>query len=360
MRTVIILILLHLSSCSKVYSQEARATLIAFYNVENLFSPHRSEVPEPSSSVYDQPEWNLRRYNAKLRNLGRAIRALGSLNGKPGPDLLGLAEVENAGVLQDLIHHDALQGGDYEVIHKDSPDHRGIDVALIYRRSSFIPHHTETHTLRMYHEEGYRLYTRDLLVVSGYLEEELIHILINHWPSRRGGKEQSARLRSLAAKLNRKAIDSIKRLYSEPFLITMGDFNDDPTDPSMYYGLRGRDKASDSLETLFNPMLDLFRKGYGSLAYRDRWHLFDQILLSGEKIGNQEHSYAYKKAGIFMPAWLRSSRGAYRGYPLRTYIGKTYTGGFSDHFPVYVIFTANDPNPLVEPEVVGNSGKNEN
>lgn len=358
MRSVIILIILPLSCCTMVYSQETRETLIAFYNVENLFSPYHTENSEPSRSVYDQPEWDQRRYTIKLRNLGRVISALGGLHGKPGPDLLGLAEVENAGVLHDLITNDALNDADYAMVHKDSPDHRGIDVALIYRRSSFIPHHTTTHTLRIYNEEGYRLHTRDLLVVSGYLEEELIHILVNHWPSRRGGKEQSARLRSGAAQLNRRAIDSLKHLYSEPFLITMGDFNDDPTDPSMYYTLRGRNKASDSLGTLFNPMLDLFRRGFGSLAYRDRWHLFDQILLSGKKISNQGRPYAYKKAGIFMPAWLRSSRGAYRGYPLRTYIGRTYTGGYSDHFPVYVLFTSSEYDPLVEPKVIGNSGKN--
>lgn len=357
-----ILFLLLSLGYSMVWAQEKSTVLMAFYNVENLFDTQRHNASGEPIPDYDKPGWDKERYQVKIDNLSRVIRQLGSQYDKEGPDLLGLAEVENAGVIRDLIQNDRLRAAGYEFIHRDSPDRRGIDVALLYRTSAFIPHNVKTHRLLIYTPEGYRLETRDLLVVSGYLEEELIHILVNHWPSRRGGKSESSAHRISAARLNRKVMDSLIRVYSDPFIITMGDLNDDPTDTSVYNVMRGREQADDSLgHTLYNPMLGLYRKGYGSLAYRDRWHLFDQILMSGKTIYNEGKPFKFRQAGIFMPKWVRTQRGAYRGYPLRTYTGDRYTGGYSDHFPVYVVFTrktSESGKRLIEPGVVRDPGKN--
>lgn len=353
------LFLTHLLFCSVVVAQEAKVKLMAFYNVENLFDTTRDTSSYAPMITYDKPGWDEKRYTIKITNLAKVIQHLGMRYGKHGPDLIGLAEVENHKVLNDLIEAEPLSPANYGIIHYNSPDHRGIDVALLFRPDSFIPHHSKTHTLRIYSSEGYRLRTRDLLVVSGYLEEELIHILVNHWPSRRGGRKESARNRADAARLNRRAIDSLERIYSNPYVVIMGDFNDDPTDPSIYHTLRGRNKAQDSLGILFNPMLSLFRRGYGSLAYRDRWHLFDQILLSGNSIKNEGRPVYFKEAGIFMPSWIKTSSGPYRGYPRRTYTGNTYTGGYSDHFPVYVVFYCTTNSSLIEPHIVRDSGKNQ-
>ena len=329
--------------------------MIVFYNVENLFEPNEGPSSQEEVYRYDKPSWNYDKYTVKLRHIAKVLKALGKAYKTEGPDIIGLAEIQNRKVIQDLSNHPYLATCDYGIIHYDSPDHRGIDVGLLYKRSSFIPIRSQPRKLLLRHPEGFIQHTRDVLVVSGYFEQEIIHILVNHWPSRRGGESRSSPLRTAAAELNRKIIDSLKRRYSDPFIITMGDFNDDPTDNSLYHILGGREKLTKGPYTrMINPMIPLHRKGLGSLAYRDRWHLFDQILITKKDIAKDPESYRFLKAGIFMPEWMQVSGGRYRGYPLRTYTGNTYTAGYSDHFPVYILF---ENNGLGKPDVVRNPRK---
>jgi hypothetical protein len=175
------------------------------------------------------------------------------------------------------------------------------------------------------------------LIVSGMLDGEKIHLIVNHWPSRSGGEKRSRSKRIKAAKLNRQIVDS---LFSEdPYakVITMGDFNDDPTSPSVKDHLKAQRKVEGlKMKELYNPMEDLAKKGLGSLAYRDSWNLFDQIIISTELTKKDFSSYRFYKAGIYNKTYLVNAHGRYKGYPYRSFANGGYTGGYSDHFPVYV------------------------
>jgi hypothetical protein len=247
--------------------------------------------------------------------------------------------VENRRVLEDLINQDALSNKDYGIVHFDSPDRRGIDVALLYQKKIFTPTNYEAHELKIYDDNDVtkRIYTRDQLLVSGMLDGEKIHLIVNHWPSRSGGEARSRFKRVKAAKLNKQIIDS---LFSEdPYakIITMGDLNDDPTSPSLSEVLKPKkDKEEVGLKELYNPMADMFKKGLGTLAYRDGWNLFDQMIVSAELTKTDYSSYRFYKAGIYNKSYLANPRGRYKGYPYRSYADGGYTGGYSDHFPVYL------------------------
>jgi predicted extracellular nuclease len=310
---------------------------IAFYNVENLFDT------EEDSLVYDDaftPEgsyhWTGERYTIKIDHLAQVIAGIGLAYRKSPPDILGLCEVENLKVLQDLVAHPLLQAFNYGIIHGDSPDERGIDVAMLFKKDTFLPTAMNYHSLKLLNEQRFREYTRDQLVVYGFLDHEAIYFIINHWPSRRGGESRSRPHRIAAAELNLTIIDSIKRIENIPRIIGLGDFNDNPTDYTFTKVLRTKNNSAGIADNeLFNPMEQLFKKGEGSLAYRDRWSLFDQIYVSGNLI-NGNASIKVWKAGIYNPSFLRIQQGPFKGYPLRTYAGGRYTSGYSDHFPVYL------------------------
>ena len=310
---------------------------IAFYNVENLFDTLKDSL------VFDEdftPEgsfhWTEQRYQYKIGQLAKVIAGIGVSYRKSPPDVIGLCEVENLKVLQDLVAHPLLGGYNYGIIHQDSPDERGIDVAMIFNKRTFLPVAIKYHSLHLLNDQRYRKYTRDQLVVQGFLDNEAVYLIVNHWPSRRGGETRSRPHRIAAAELNLYIIDSIKRLEVAPRIIGMGDFNDNPSDYTFKKVLRTKRKPKELKDQeLFNPMEQLFLKGEGSLAYRDRWSLFDQFYISGN-LRNGNAPIQVWKAGIYNAQFLRIQEGPYKGYPLRTYAGGRYTAGFSDHFPVYL------------------------
>lgn len=316
------------------------AHTIAFYNVENLFDT----INDPSTFDDDRTpqgkdRWGTKFYDDKLNKIAKAIDSIGRKHLKKAPTLIGLAEIENRAVLEDLINNPHLINKDYGIIHFDSPDARGIDVALLYRRNIFIPSGFDKRVLYLVDSRtNKRQYTRDQLVVSGLLDGDEISLIINHWPSRRGGEALSEYKRIAAARLNKKIIDSLKLGNPEAKIITMGDFNDDPYNKSIRNVLNGKGEktALDSL-SLYNPMLQMTKKGAGTLAYRDSWNLFDQILLSPSLVKKSGGDFYFWKAGIFNPDFLISEKGRYKGYPFRSYANGNYVGGYSDHFPVYVI-----------------------
>ena len=317
------------------YAQDGTKRTIAFYNVENLFDT------ENDSLVYDDartPEgyyrWTQFRYEKKVAALAEVIAQIGAQERGASPDLIGLCEIENSGVLYDLLNQPKIKSANYQFIHLDSPDERGIDVAFMYKPVSFQPLSYTTHKLELQSEELHRDRTRDQLVVTGWLEDTLVGCLVNHWPSRRGGRSRSAPHRIRAAQLNRKIVDSLRLEHPEICIINMGDFNDNPTDFSMQYILS---PAYSDQEDLFNPMGSMYRKGFGSLAYRDQWSLFDQILLDSKFISEEYSGLALYRIGIYNPPELKTPGGRYKGYPFSTYSGGKYQGGVSDHFPVYVI-----------------------
>ena len=311
---------------------------VAFYNVENLFdTTNDTLIFDDDRTPEGAYHWTQNRYEAKIKNISWVIAQLGKEKSGTSPDILGLCEVENKKVLEDLVNHPHLQEKDYGIVHFDSPDARGIDVALLYKKSAFIPTSFNSHRLLLFNEMGERDYTRDQLVVEGMMDGEVIHFIVNHWPSRRGGTTKSQPKRIRAALLNKRIMDSIRQMRPDAKIIAMGDLNDDPRDHSLKRILKtkGDSFKLDSL-SLFNPMEKMYKKGMGSLAYRDQWNLFDQFFMTPNLVGESRQEFSFWQAGIFAPAFIKTQNGKYKGYPKRTYSGKNYTGGYSDHFPVYL------------------------
>ncbi len=320
--------------------QSFQLRTVAFYNVENLFdTDNDSLVYDDDRTPEGKDHWTQARYLRKIKVIAEVLSGIGKQPVAGCPDLIGLCEVENRRVIEDLTRHPALQGANYKILHFDSPDERGIDVALLYKTASFVPVAFQSRRLLLFSEEGERNYTRDQLVVTGLLDDELIHLIVNHWPSRSGGEIRSRPARLAAAELNRRIIDSITRLYESPKILSMGDFNDNPTDTSFKKVLKIRGNPMELKPgELYNPMEKLYRYGQGSLAYRDHWSLFDQIYVSAAFLYAATNSYTFWRAAIHKPQEIVTSTGSFKGYPFRTYANGNYTAGYSDHFPVYAYF----------------------
>ena len=324
------------------YCQSDKYTLrtIGFYNVENLFDT--IDDPETIDEAYTpsgKNHYSHDDYLWKIKNTASVISEIGSNRKNTGPDIIGLAEIENFKVLNDLIHAEELYLQQYQIIHQDSPDRRGIDVALLYKTAFFTPIETESIELRLWNEKGEKIYTRDILYVQGILDDEVIHILVNHWPSRRGGKTRSDPKRMKAAYLVKKKTNQILLKESNAKIFILGDFNDDPMDNSIKLGLLlPTDLEKENSNYLFNPMEKMYKKGMNTLAYRDGLNLFDQIILSNNllKVENNQTGFFFHRAGIYNPSYLISQNGKYKGYPLRSFTNSRYVGGYSDHFPVFV------------------------
>lgn len=328
------------TSFTEGVKKEYKVHTIAFYNVENLFDLendpntvfHRSTLR--SHSYYTQ---NV--YNAKLKNLSKVIASIGRVFTGTTPTIIGLAEVENFNVMNDLVNQEALRDSEYSIIHYDSPDLRGIDVGLIYKKSVFIPTNSKSHRLKLFDADNTsrRIPTRDQLVVSGLLEEELVYLIVHHWPSQSGGQRKSASRRIKAGELNRKIIDSIFNLDPHAKIINMGDFNDDPISSSIKESLITSSSRNEMKTTdMYNPMESMYHKGLGTLAWKDSWSLFDQIMVSKELTKKDFSSLRFYQAGIFNQAYLTTSHGKFKGYPYRSYSNEGWTGGYSDHFPVFI------------------------
>jgi len=313
---------------------------IAFYNLENLFDTindlHKNDEASPMFAIKNNRS---KIYIQKLENMAKVISEIGSEKTHVSPTILGVSEIENRQVLEDLLQTENLRTRNYGIIHYDSPDLRGIDVGLLYNKKQFIPIYHKSYELKFWSDQGYRLYTRDQLLVSGYLENELIHIIVNHWPSRRGGEKKSRPNREKAAFLNRRICDSILKTDSKSKIIIMGDLNDNPTNSSLKNILKTETKLKKIQDTtLYNPYEILFKKGYSTLGYRDNIHLFDQILLSGSLVSKDKKFEDFKlyKANIYNPSYLTNQTGRYKGYPFRSFGYEGFTNGYSDHYPVYI------------------------
>lgn len=338
----ILLLFSSILCCVQCQSQEYQLHSIAFYNVENLFDT------EDDPTTFDEDftpkgsyHWTKEVFQQKIDQLATVMAGIGKATTKNPPLLIGLSEIENRTVLNTLLQHPQLQPYGYAISHFESPDSRGIDVALLYRKDYFLLENQKRYALRLVNPKTqFRTKTRDQLVVSGYFEGEYLAVLVNHWPSRRGGEKKSQPLRIKAAQLQRKIIDSLLQLDPPPKIISMGDYNDNPTNKSLKNLVNPNNKALTAEEALFNPMLPLFKKGVGSLAYNDQWHLFDQILLSSS--WKQSEDLFFVKAAVYNPEFLKTPRGKYQGYPFRMKIRGNTLEGYSDHFPVYVFIAEKD------------------
>jgi len=309
---------------------------IAFYNLENLFDTF--DDPAINDAEYlPESGWTLEKYNQKLLNLERVISEIGTSDQQTNsPTVLGVCELENRKVLEDLVAMPALAKKDYGVIHFDSPDGRGIDVGFLYQKDHFKPTSYINLPLRIKrHDEPDKwLRTRDQLLVSGLLDGEEMHFIVNHWPSRSGGEKRSSPYREAAGKLNKKIIDSLQAINPLAKVISMGDLNDGPFNNSLKKSIGTVGKKPDlKPKGIFNPMEEMSKKGMGSLAYRDAWDLFDQMILTEPLVKDDFKTWGFWKANVFNRPFLVQQTGQYKGYPLRNGNGEP---GFSDHFAVYL------------------------
>ncbi|WP_124640342.1 MULTISPECIES: endonuclease [Amniculibacterium] len=286
--------------------------------------------------------YNTKIYNTKLANESKVISEMGAKYSGGAPVIVGLLEVENRQVVQDLIKQPALAKYDYGIVHYNSYDYRGIDVAFIYQKRRFTPSHSLKKEVVIFNEEGRREYTRDILVLTGMLDNEKVALFLNHWPSRRGGEAISLPKRNAAAAVLKQQMDSVRALDPNTRLMAMGDFNDDPVSSSFKKVLKavGNPKDLSEKDPYLNLMYPLYKNGVASLAYQDAPNLFDQIIVSGNMYNEKNEArkeYSVFKAELYAPPYLITKEGNYKGYPFRSWAGDKFTGGYSDHFPAFVV-----------------------
>lgn len=318
--------------------KEYQIRTLAFYNLENLFDTINDIDKQDEFSPIMQFKGNRSKvYWDKIEKLSDVISQIGKDKTRTSPAILGVCEVENEAVLQDLVKSEKLKKSRYGIIHFDSPDKRGIDVALLYQQRYFRPIHYEIFNPNIYLENK-KIYTRDILLVTGYLDDELIHIIVNHWPSRRGGELKSRPMREKAAYSLTKIIERIRENDKNAKIVIMGDFNDDPINSSFKKVLKTKKNKEDiNDDDIYNPYEKMFENGLNTLGYRDNINLFDQILLTSSLIDKKDFTtYKMFKSGIFNKRFLTQKRGRYKGYPFRSFSRGNYTSGYSDHYPVYI------------------------
>ncbi|MCK4921839.1 MAG: hypothetical protein KAS71_12390 [Bacteroidales bacterium] len=334
-----IIILSLISLCG--FSQRALKSdfTVMFYNVENLFDTiDHPDFTDEEFSPESEKNWNTERYTKKLDDLSAV---LSSQNKKELPEIIGLAEVENKRVLQDLIATKNLEDGNYEIIHEEGKDARGIDVALLYRKNELKSVNFESIEITFPFDSS--LTTRDILHVWGKTEDgEDIHFFVNHWSSRIGGERETEPKRMYAAVTLRRQLDLLFSKEKNPRIVIMGDFNDEPTNKSLMNILLAGNKlkniATGDLYNLFYDKHNQYNEG--SYNYRNNWNMLDHIIVSYNLI-NQEGKYScnYDSGKIIKEEFMLYENNQGQQVPNRTYGGPNYYGGISDHFPIMVKFT---------------------
>lgn len=324
---------------SQAQKKQYKSAIIGFYNLENLFDTiDNTLINDEEFLPSGIRNYNTAIYRDKLTKLASVIAQMGTAYTPDGPAILGVAEIENDTVLNDLIKETQLKKRNYQFVHYDSKDARGVDVGLLYNPTYFSVIASDKLFVSLPTGSKDAYYTRDILWVKGKLNGELIHLYVNHWPSRSGGEKRSEPGRIAAAAVCRKHIDSILLKEPNAKIVVMGDLNDDPTNKSVEKVLRAVDKDQlDQQGALFNPWLDLFRNGIGTLAYQDAWGLFDQIIVSKQWLNKDQSGFFLYQHHVFNKEFLVENNGRYKGYPMRTWDGNSYRGGYSDHFPTYLL-----------------------
>ena len=334
--TLSFMLLILLNVTAQENKRNFKIHTVAFYNLENLFDTINDVNKNDEASPIMEIRFNRGKiYREKVSNMAEVISQIGYDVTKRPPSILGICEVENRMVVEDLISDKKLRKYNYGIVHYESPDDRGIDVGLIYNKDVFKVKNSSSHDVFITgNNSSKRRNTRDQLVVSGYLDGELMHFIVNHWPSR--GADETKRI--AAAEVNNFIIDSLRNKYESPKIITMGDFNDDPFDKSIKKILGAKKNISDvNKNDMYNPFETiLVDEGVGSNAYRDKWQLFDQIILSKPFLDKNYKDYQLYKAGVFNKSFLINKKGKFKGYPFRSFSYGTFTGGYSDHLPPYI------------------------
>lgn len=308
---------------------------VAFYNLENLFDTiNNNGKYDLEFSPAGDHKWDGNKYRSKINNMAYAISQMTTKTTPQGPAVIGVSEIENRSVLEDLVAADPIKNWNLQIVHHDSPDRRGVDVGLLYNPKLFRVINVTNHILSIPSLPNFR--TRDQMCVTGLLAGSRVGIIVNHWPSRRGGSEQSSYLREAAAQLSRHIADSLLALDPKMGIIVMGDLNDDPSDISCSQVLGAVKKVKD-IQPLgfYNPFWKKLDDGIGSYIYRGAWDLFDQIIINSNLVDGS-CGLQFLNAEVLNKEFLKQQSGQYKGYPLRTFSGGVWTNGFSDHFPTEI------------------------
>lgn len=316
-----------------------KVAVVAFYNLENFYDTiNNTMVNDEEFLPTGEKNYNTAIYFNKVGKLAKVIAEIGTEFTPDGPAILGVAEIENDTVLNDLVHHPLIKNRDYHFVHYDSKDIRGVDVGLLYNPKYFTVLSSRKLFVRLPANAKESIFTRDVLWVKGLLNGETVHVFVNHWPSRRGGEERSEPGREAAAQVDKNMIDSINQAEPNAKFIVMGDLNDDPVNNSITHVLGAKgDMEEVQPGGLYNPWYKMYKKGIGTLAYQDAWGLFDQIMISYAWLNKSQNGFFFFQQKIFNKEYLIENTGKYKGYPMRTWDGNTYRGGYSDHFPTYII-----------------------
>ena len=325
-----------------IFSQKKqyKVAVAAFYNCENFYDTvHNPTVNDVEFLPTGEKKYNSAVYFDKVKHLATVISQIGTDIDPDGIAFLGVAEIENDTVLNDLIHHPLLKNRNYKFVHYDSKDERGVDVAFIYNPEYFTVIDSKPLPVRLPSQSNISRFTRDVMFVRGNLDGEIVNIYVNHWPSRLGGEERSSPARVIASMVSKHHMDSILQMHPNEKFIIMGDLNDDPVSESVTQILNAKEKISEVKKGgLYNPWIDMYKKGFGTLAYQDAWGLFDQIIISQAWLPKNQDGFFFYQSHIFNKDFIIETQGKYKGYPMRTWDGNNYHGGYSDHFPAYIIF----------------------
>lgn len=346
---IILALILLLPSCMA----KNKSYVIGFYNLENLFDTYHDEGKNDYEFLPDGANnWTEEKYQKKLSNMAKVIRAMHDDN-KAWHAVLGVSEVENRHVLEDLVSQPSIAEANYQIVHYDGPDRRGVDVAMLYRpdvlkviESRSIPFTFDSKDIKfsLTKEEMDYFRTRDVLMVRGTIDGEMFAFFVAHLPSRLGGKGQD--LRPRGAEIIYENASALMDKYPGIKIVVMGDMNDNPTDISMTEYMHGKESIGATADgDFFSPFTSMLKAGYGSLAYRGAWNIYDIIMVN--------HSLATDKSGlhiipivknkyygrIFHKDFMTQQDGPYAGTPFRTFSNGSFIGGYSDHYPTYIVIS---------------------
>ncbi len=326
----LLLIALFIGLSSYAQNKPLNAYVIGFYNLENLFDTIDDPIKNDAQFLPDGDyAWGTMKYTNKLQKMAYAISQM-----PKSLAILGVSEIENINVLEDLVKEPAIVNRNLKPILVEGPDKRGVDVGLLYNTKLFKP--TNVTSTRV-QSELENFFTRDQLCVSGILDGEEIHVIVLHWPSRSGGQQRSIPRRAEAARTTKHICDSLFAINPDAKIVVMGDLNDDPIDPSVTTELGVKSKIEETKQSeLFNTTYAFYKQGIGTLAYKDQWNLFDQIIISQAWLNSNRKTLSYWKTEIFNKDFLKQQEGRYKGYPLRTHASGVWTNGYSDHFPCLI------------------------
>ena len=334
---------------------------IAFYNLENLFDTSHDLNKNDYEYLPDgKNKWGERKYRSKLKNLSKVLSELCTDRLPKGAAVIGVSEVENARALSDLVSQPALAKRGMKMVLHEGPDRRGVDCGFIYNPALFdfessmlVPSYalddnqpdvdlgfTVDENKKVIPNTNFLLgdtthLTRGFLVMTGRLAGEKFHFIVNHWPSR--AAESSVRERSGYQVYHLK--EALLAQDPDAKIVIMGDMNDDPMNKSMTKELKCQHKIKKVKDAhdLYNPWWDtLYKEGKGTLSYRGKWNLFDQIVVSGNLIGKDYSTLKFFKNEIFAKEYLFQKEGRYKGTPLRTHGGGVWLNGYSDHLPTQI------------------------